>query len=651
MAKEKTPKIVHRQPDPQIKVTEKTYQEAYQQSLHHSKAFWGEQAEKTITWMRPWDEVYSGDFASYDVRWFVNGQLNACDNCVDRHLEHRADQIALIWEGSDPKDRQTYTYQALHKEVCRFANVLKAEGIQKGDRVCIYLPMIPQLVFAMLACARIGAVHSVVFSGFSADALLFRLQDTQAKLLITADESIRGDKCIPLKQNIEPILNDCPKIKRVIVVKRTGTTEIPWSEKRDAWYHDLSQNMDENCPVEPMYADDPLFILYTSGSTGKPKGVVHSTGGYMVYAALTHQVVFDHREGDVFFCTADPGWITGHSYVVYGPLANGTTTILFEGVPNYPTFSRYWDIIDAYQVTVFYTSPTALRLLRAAGDQWVTKARRHSLRLLGSVGEPIGAEIWAWYYEVVGEKRCPIMDTWWQTETGGILISALPGNSELIPGSAGMPFWGIVPEIVDDNGRVIEDDRPGRLVIKHPWPGMMRTIFNDRKRFIESYFKSVPGCYLTGDGAYRDKKGHLMITGRNDDVIKASGHRFGTEELESALISYPGIAEASVVGIPHAKKGECIIAFVSLMGSMVADDHLKTVLKQHVSDKIGPIAKPEHIYWAKGLPKTRSGKIMRRLLRHIAQHQFDELGDMSTLVDPSVVDDLIAEQKKEQNPS
>ncbi|MCR9192538.1 MAG: acetate--CoA ligase [Gammaproteobacteria bacterium] len=633
-------------PDKDVRVTEQTYHDLYRQSIEQPRTFWADQAEKILTWFQPWEEVCTGAFETHDVNWFVKGQLNACYNCVDRHLETRADQTALIWEGSDPSDSRTYTYQALHQQVCRFANVLKAQGVKKGDRVCLYLPMLPELVFAMLACARIGAIHSVVFSGFSAAALQLRLQDTKSELLITADQSVRGDKMIPLKRQADEALKACPQVKSVIVVQRTGTTDLVWSESRDAWYHDLVKTVDADCPAETMDAGDPLFILYTSGSTGKPKGVVHSTGGYMVYVALTHQVIFDHRDGDVYFCTADPGWITGHSYLVYGPLANGSTTLLFEGVPQYPSHARYWDIVDKYDVTVFYTSPTALRSLRSQGDDWVQKTQRKSLRLLGSVGEPIGAEIWWWYYNIVGEKRCPIVNTWWQTETGGILISALPGDTQGVPGSAGLPFWGIKPEIVDEKGGLVQDDSPGRLVIEQPWPGLMQTIYGDRQRFIESYFKPVPGYYLSGDGAYRDVSGNLIVTGRDDDVIKVSGHRFGTEELESALVSYAGISEAAVIGIPHEVKGECILAFVTPMSEVMPDDALKHALIQHISHTIGPIAKPEHIYWAKGLPKTRSGKIMRRILRKIAKHEYDDIGDTSTLVDATVVDDLIAAQKE-----
>ncbi len=643
MSESTIPTIIHYQSDKQVAIDAATYSRLYANSLQNSQAFWDEQARRVLTWSQSWDEVCVGDFSSPAIQWFINGKLNACYNCLDRHLSTRSDQTALIWEGSELHESQLYTYQALHQEVCRFANVLRAKGIQKGDRVGIYLPMIPQLVIAMLACARIGAVHSVVFSGFSADALILRLQDTQAKLLITSDEGVRGDKHIPIKQNVDIALTACPLVQTVIVVRRTGR-RVPWLVERDVWYHEAMQHVDSHCPIVEMDASDPLFILYTSGSTGKPKGIVHSTGGYMVYAALTYEIVFDHREGDILFCTADPGWITGHTYLVYGPLANGTTTLLYEGIPHYPTYARYWQIIDKYQVTTFYTSPTALRALRAEGDQWVCSAQRTSLRLLGSVGEPIGPQVWLWYYQVVGEGRCPILNTWWQTESGGILISAVPSDTKFVPGSAGSYFLGILPEIVDEKGQLIEDERPGRLVIRHPWPGLMQTIFGDHQRLIDSYLKPVPGCYTTGDEAYRDAQGNLIIIGRNDDVIKVSGHRLGSEELESALMSYPGVAEAAVVGVPHAVKGECIVAFVTCMPTVRPDEALQYALQQHVRNKIGPIATVEKIYWAPGLPKTRSGKIMRRILRKIAQHEFDDLGDTSTLVDPDVVKQLIAGQ-------
>lgn len=640
MSKISTPTVVHHQPDQHVEMDAATYQRLYVDSLQDPKAFWDEQARRVVTWSQTWDEVCVGDFSSQAIQWFVNGKLNACYNCLDRHLPSRSQQIALIWEGSEPNESQTYTYQALHQEVCRFANVLLAQGLKKGDRVGIYLPMIPQLVIAMLACARIGAVHSVVFSGFSADALTTRLQDTEAKCLITADEGLRGEKYIPIKHNADIALKACLLVQTVVVVRRTGR-KVPWSAGRDIWYHEALQQADANCPVAIMDASDPLFILYTSGSTGKPKGIVHSTGGYLVLATLTYQVLFDHREGDILFCTADPGWITGHTYLVYGPLVNGTTTILCEGIPNYPSYARYWQIIDKYQVSIFYTSPTALRALRAAGDHWVLSAKRTSLRLLGSVGEPIAADVWLWYYQVVGEKRCPILNTWGQTEAGGVLISALPSDNQFVPGSAGSSFLGILPEIVDEQGEVVQDGRHGHLVIRHPWPGLMQTIFGDHQRMIDSYFKPVPGCYSTGDEAYRDVYGNVMIIGRNDDVIKVSGHRLGSEELETAIMSYSGVAEVAVIGVPHEIKGECIIAFVTLMPGVEADDALRDALQQHVRDKIGSIASPEKIHWAPALPKTRSGKIMRRILRKIAQHEYADIGDISTLENPDVVQQLI----------
>lgn len=643
MSESVLPELIHRQPDNQVNVDESVYHDWYTESLKHPNAFWSHQAERVITWFRTWDDVCKGDFHTQPVQWFVNAQLNACYNCVDRHLETRSEQIALIWEGSDPKDSQQFTYQDLHEEVCRFANVLQAQSVQKGDRVAIYLPMIPQLVFSMLACARIGAIHSVVFSGFSADALSLRIQDTKAKLLITADEGVRGEKFIPLKKNADAALENCPSVEQVIVVRRTGRS-VPWSEQRDLWYHDCVNAAETDCAAISMSSQDPLFILYTSGSTGKPKGVVHATGGYMVYAALTYQVIFDHRDQDVLFCTADPGWITGHSYLIYGPLANGATTILYEGTPNYPTYERYWQIIDKYKVSIFYTSPTALRAIRSAGEQWISGSSRQSLRILGSVGEPIGSEVWAWYYQVVGEERCPIVDTWWQTETGGILISALPGDTQLVPGSAGRAFFGVEPDIVDENGHSVTGDQPGRLIIKRPWPGLMQTIFGDSQRFYDSYFKPIAGCYLTGDEAYRDQHGNLFIVGRNDDVIKVSGHRFGSEELETALISYSGIAEAAVIGIPHAVKGECMVAFVKPMAHASFEEQ---ALKDHIRNKVGAVAVPDHIYFAPGgLPKTRSGKIMRRILRKIAQQEYNDIGDTSTLEDPLVVEQLVDAQKK-----
>lgn len=621
-------------------IDEEQYHAMYQRSIEEPSEFWAEQAKQFVTWFEPWEAVRRGGFESVDVKWFVKGKLNVCYNCVDRHLETRRDQIALIWEGNHPDDSNAITYGELYTQVCQLANVLKEQGIKKGDRVCIYLPMIPEVAVAMLACARIGAIHSVVFGGFSPESLKTRIQDADCSLLITADEGLRGDKTVPLKRNVDEALESCPDVVRVIVVKRTGN-EINWLEGRDVWYHEAIESALTDCPLEYMDSADPLFILYTSGSTGKPKGILHDSGGYLVYAAMTHKYVFDYHDGDIYWCTADVGWITGHSYMLYGPLANGATTLIFEGVPNYPNVSRFWEIIDKHQVNIFYTAPTALRSLRKEGDEWVKKTNRTSLELLGSVGEPINPDVWEWYHEAVGNGRCPIVDTWWQTETGGIMLTPLPGATPLVPGSVTWPFFGIMPDIVDEQGHPVQDDEHGRLVIKEPWPGMMQTIWGNHQRFIDTYFKDVPGCYLTGDGAHRDQQGYYWITGRNDDVIKVSGHRMGTEELESALISHPGVSEAAVVGIPSSVTGECIYAFVTLRVNTEQTDALKEELIQQVRKQIGPIAKIETIQWASALPKTRSGKIMRRILRKIASDQVDEIGDTSTLADPSVVRQLI----------
>ncbi len=621
-------------------INQAQYQDLYQQSIHHPEAFWAEQAQQFITWFKPWRNVMQGNFDTLDMAWFVEGKLNACYNCVDRHLATRGDQIAIIAEGNHPEDSQSITYTQLHERICRFANVLKQQGVKKGDRVCIYLPMIPEAVIAMLACARIGAIHSAVFAGFSPEALKNRMLDADCCLLITADEGKRAEKTTPLKLHADKALEDCPNVRRVIVVEHTGNP-VDWNEQRDLSYHAVMAKASTECPVEPMDSSDPLFILYTSGSTGKPKGILHATGGYMVYAAMTHHYVFDSKEGDIYWCTADIGWITGHSYCVYGPLANGGTTVLFEGVPHYPTFSRYWEIIDKHQVNTFYTSPTAIRSLRKEGDAWVKKSSRSSLKLLGTVGEPINPDVWTWYYDVVGDNRCPIVDTWWQTETGGILITPLPGATPLLPGAASWPFFGIVPDIIDEKGIVIEDSRPGRLVIKHPWPGLMQTIYGDQQRFSDTYFKTAPGYYLTGDLAYRNQDGYLTILGRHDDVINVSGHRFGTEELESAFLSHVAVAEAAVVGAPNAITGEGIYAFITTKQGIDNTDLLKQELNLHLREKIGPIAKPDVIQWAAALPKTRSGKVMRRILRKIASGERDNLGDISTLADPTVIDDLI----------
>lgn len=620
------------------------YHTLYQQSIDAPAAFWASQAKQFVTWFTPWTQVIKGDFTTLDSEWFINGTLNACYNCVDRHLETRGNQVAIVWEGNSPHETQSITYIQLHEKICRFANVLKTHGVKKGDRVCIYLPMIPEAAIAMLACARIGAIHSVVFGGFSADALKARLLDAECHVLITADEGLRGDKIIPFKDNCDKALLDCPDVHTVIVFKRTGNP-VNWHQNRDIWYHQAIDAVDSDCLVEHMDANDPLFILYTSGSTGKPKGVMHNTGGYLVYAAMTHYYVFDYHKDDIYWCTADVGWITGHSYLVYGPLANGATTLMFEGIPSYPDYSRYWNIIDKHHVTIFYTAPTALRALRKEGDNWVTQTSRKNLRLLGSVGEPINPDVWEWYYHVVGEDRCPVVNTWWQTETGGIMLTPLPGATPMIAGSAGVPFFGIVPDIVNEQGHSQPIDQQGKLVIKQPWPGLMQTIYGDKQRFIDTYFKIIPGNYLTGDGAYRDKNGYYWITGRDDDIIKVSGHRIGTEELESALLSHPAVAEAAVVGMSHAVKGEAIFAFVTVKNAAKPTDTLKKELIQHVRDKIGPLATPEGIQWTASLPKTRSGKIMRRILRKIANGEVEHLGDISTLTDALAIEKIIKERR------
>ncbi len=627
-------------------INEKQYHAMYQRSIHNPDEFWGEQAKQFITWSQPWEAVIRGDLNTYDIHWFINGKLNACYNCVDRHLETRRHQVAIIWEGNEPHKTQYITYQQLHDHICKFANVLKKYGIKKGDRVCIYLPMIPEVVIAMLACARIGAIHSVVFAGFSAEAIKARLLDADCCLLITADETVRGEKVIPLKKNADLALIACPDVKHMIVVKQTGNP-VDWQNTRDIWYHDAVAEAEPDCPLEQMDAESPLFILYTSGSTGRPKGVLHNTGGYLVYAAMTFHYVFDYHDGDIYWCSADVGWITGHSYLIYGPLANGATTLLFDGVPNYPTFSRSWDIIDKHNVTIFYTSPTALRALRREGDEWVKRSSRQSLRLLGTVGEPINPDVWEWFYEVVGERRCPIVNTWWQTETGGILLTPLPGATPLVPGSAGWPFFGIIADIVDEQGTSVKEGQQGALIIKKPWPGLMHTIYGDQQRFIDTYLKKYPGNFMTGDGAYRQPGGYFWITGRDDDVIKVSGHRIGTEEVESALVSHPAVSEAAVVAIPHDIKGESIYAFVTTKVNVIPTDALKKELLLQVREKIGALATPEAIQWATALPKTRSGKIMRRILRKIARNEWEDLGDTTTLADSSIVENLIRGSQKE----
>jgi acetyl-CoA synthetase len=623
------------------------YEEMYAHSVKDPDGFWREQAAR-LDWIKPFRKVKNVSFdpADLHIKWFEDGSLNVCANCVDRHLPKRAKQTAIIWEQDDPKaDAKHITYEELHREVCTFANVLKTQGVKKGDRVTIYLPMIPEAAYAMLACARIGAVHSVIFAGFSPDSIANRIQDCASDFVITSDEGLRGGKPLPLKKNVDEALAKCPNVKSVLVVKHTGG-KIDMKAGRDVWYREAAAKVSADCPAEPMNAEDPLFILYTSGSTGKPKGVLHTTGGYLLYVAFTHQVVFDYHDGDIYWCTADVGWVTGHSYIVYGPLANGATTLMFEGVPNYPNTSRFWEVIDKHKVNIFYTAPTAIRALMRDGEAPVKKTSRKSLRLLGSVGEPINPEAWLWYWRVVGDERCPIVDTWWQTETGGILISPLPGATDLKPGSATKPLFGIVPQLVDADGEVLEGAASGNLVLLNSWPGQMRTVYGDHQRFIDTYFKTYRGKYFTGDGCRRDANGYYWITGRVDDVINVSGHRLGTAEVESALVANTQVAEAAVVGYPHDIKGQGIYAFVTLKSGVEATDKLNNDLKQWVSKEISPIAKPDVIQFAPGLPKTRSGKIMRRILRKIAEGDMTNLGDTSTLADPAVVDDLVKNAAK-----
>ena len=615
------------------------YAEMYQRSIDDPEGFWAEQADRFLSWFKPWDTVLDWDFSKGHIRWFEGAQLNVSYNCIDRHLDSRGDQVAIIWEGDDPGDDSRITYRELHRQVCTFANVLKARGVKKGDRICIYMPMIPEAAYAMLACARIGAVHSVVFGGFSPESIKDRILDSDCQVVITADEGIRGGKSIPLKANTDKALESCPNVHTVLVTKRTGG-DIQWHDERDVWLHEISETVDADCPAEPMGAEDPLFILYTSGSTGKPKGVLHTSGGYLLFAAITHKYVFDYQDGEHYWCTADVGWITGHTYILYGPLANGATTLMFEGIPTYPDASRFWQVCDKHQVATFYTAPTAIRALMREGDGPVKTTDRSSLRLLGTVGEPINPEAWEWYYHVVGDQRCPIVDTWWQTETGGHLITPLPGATALKPGSASQPFFGVVPALVDSDGKVLEGEAEGNLVITRPWPGQMRTVYGDHQRFVETYFSTYPGMYFTGDGARRDKDGYYWITGRVDDVLNVSGHRLGTAELESALVLHKDVAEAAVVGYPHDIKGQGIYAYVTLVKGVEATDAMKTELVKMVRNEIGPIATIDVIQWAPGLPKTRSGKIMRRILRKIAANEIDSLGDTSTLADPGVVTEL-----------
>ena len=623
-------------------VNAREYKQLYKESIENPDLFWSKQAEAFIDWEEKWDQISRTNMKEGEIAWFLGAKLNVAQNCLDRHLQTKSEKTAIIWEGDNPNEQENISYKELHKRVCRLANGLKSRGIVKGDRVCIYLPMIPEAAIAMLACARIGAIHSVVFGGFSPQSLRDRIQDSECCAVITADEGLRGGKSIPLKQNSDIAVEECPSVHSVIVVQRTGG-EIKWNTQKDIWYHDLIQGQSDNCPIEIMDSEDPLFILYTSGSTGKPKGVQHSSGGYLLHAAITHKYVFNYEEDDVYWCTADVGWITGHSYIVYGPLANGATTLMFEGVPTYPDASRFWQVIDKHQVNIFYTAPTALRQLMSQGDEFVSKTDRRSLKLLGSVGEPINPEAWEWYYQIVGDKRCPIVDTWWQTETGGIMITPLPGATSLKPGSATLPFFGIQPALMDSEGNVIEElEASGNLVVTASWPGQIRTVYGDHQRVIDTYYAAYPGLYFTGDGARRDSEGYYWITGRVDDVMVVSGHNIGTAEVESALVLHPAVAEAAVVGFPHDIKGEGIYAFVTLMLSQKSgNEELIEELTNLVREQIGPIAKPDIIQWAPGLPKTRSGKIMRRILRKVAANEMDDLGDTSTLADPSVVNELI----------
>ena len=620
------------------------YEEMYQRSIDDPEVFWAEQADQFLSWSKKWDVVMDYDYVKGRIAWFQGGKINATINCLDRHLEARSEQAAILWESDEPDEELVVTYAELYEKVCRFGNLLKSRGVKKGDRISIYMPMIPEAAVAMLGCARIGAVHSVVFGGFSPDALRDRILDSDCRVVVTADEGPRGGRNVPLKVNVEKALEECPDVHTTIVVKRTGA-DVPVSAKRDVWYHEGMEGVSSQCAAEEMDAEDPLFILYTSGSTGKPKGVLHTTGGYLLQTAITHRYVFDYRDGDVYWCTADVGWITGHSYIVYGPLANGATTVMFEGVPTYPDSSRFWQVVDKHSVNIFYTAPTAIRALMGQGDEPVRRTDRSTLRLLGTVGEPINPEAWEWYYKVVGDQRCPVVDTWWQTETGGILITPLPGATALKPGSATRPFFGVVPALMDDQGNELQGAASGDLVIKRSWPGQMRTVYGDHDRFVQTYFSTYPGYYMTGDGARRDEDGYYWITGRVDDVINVSGHRMGTAEVESALVLHDAVAESAVVGYPHEIKGQGIYAYVTLMAGVGPGEEIRLELIQLVRKEIGAIASPDVIQWAPGLPKTRSGKIMRRILRKIAANEIDDLGDTSTLAEPAVVDELVANRK------
>jgi acetyl-CoA synthetase len=616
------------------------YESMYEQSMSQPDEFWADQADQFISWDKKWDKVSDVDFSKGKIAWFEGATLNVSYNCLDRHLPERANQVAIIWEGDDPDSSQSVTYKELHEMVCKFSNGMRDLGVEKGDRICLYMPMIIEATVAMLACARLGAIHSVVFGGFSPDALRDRILDSECKMVITADEGVRGGKSIPLKANVDIATKECGCVEHIVVVKRTGS-DIGWSD-RDVWYHELVKDASSNFPCEMFDAETPLFILYTSGSTGKPKGVLHTSGGYLLYAAMTHKYTFDYQEGDIYWCTADVGWVTGHSYIVYGPLANGATSLMFEGIPNYPDASRFWQVIDKHQVNIFYTAPTAIRALMGAGNELVQKTSRSSLKILGTVGEPINPEAWEWYYSIVGEERCPVVDTWWQTETGGHMITPMPFATELKPGSATKPFFGVEPQVLTESGEVLEGEASGVLVLARSWPGQMRTLYNNHERFMEAYFSTYPGKYFAGDGVKRDADGYYWITGRVDDVLNISGHRLGTAEIESALVIHSNVSEAAVVGMPHDIKGQGIYAYVSLMSGIEGTDELKKELVALVRKEIGPIATVDKIQFAQGLPKTRSGKIMRRILRKIAEDDYKELGDTSTLAEPGVVEDLIS---------